>query len=369
MNINDIVADIKPVLENKVAFIEYCTTDDTRISTGWPSMDKALNGGLVDELYILGAETSTGKSALMLNLAENIAKQGINVLYFTLEMSVKELIVRGVSQMSFIAHGSDTSCKKYTTADILYWSYDESIHDFVKIPYVSYADYIDDFFNTYGDHLYIVDPSLDGYTVKNIADIAQKFQDQHRREKLVIFVDYLQIINSDKDDRSQTDRKTKMDVVVKTLKILSSQLGIPVFAASSIGRSSYNERVTTSSFKESGDTEYTGGILIGWNWVDILNASDDDLKTIKERCNNLGYRKMEFDILKYRNSNRDHTVRLVYFPAHNHIIDEEDWNPDFSHENPFENWADKKPDDGKLKNNPDSTSTQTSNPISKRKFR
>ena len=125
-----------------------------------------------------------------------------------------------------------------------------------------------------------------------------------------------------------------------------------------------------SSVKESGDTEYTGGILIGWNWVDILNDSDrDDLKTIKDRCNSLGYRRMEFDILKYRNSSRDHSVRLVYFPAYNHIVDEEDWNPDFSHDNPFENWDHKKPDNSNAKKNPDSESVESANPIQKRKFK
>ncbi len=77
---------------------------------------------------------------------------------------------------------------------------------------------------------------------------------------------------------------------------------------------------------------------------------------------------MEFEILKYRNSNRDHTVRLIYFPAYNHIIDEEEWNPDFSRENPFENWDDKIPDDDKPKKNPVSASAQSSTLIQKRKY-
>ena len=81
---------------------------------------------------------------------------------------------------------------------------------------------------------------------------------------LLVFVDYLQILSADSSDSSQNDRKTKTDVAVTTLKRLASQIGMPVFTVSSVGRDKYNQKATTAAFKESGDTEYTGGVLIGW---------------------------------------------------------------------------------------------------------
>ncbi|GHT93103.1 hypothetical protein FACS1894122_07820 [Alphaproteobacteria bacterium] len=58
------------------------------ISTGFPRLDEFLNGGLYEGLYILGAISSAGKTAFVLQMADEIAKGGGDVLYFSLEMSM-----------------------------------------------------------------------------------------------------------------------------------------------------------------------------------------------------------------------------------------------------------------------------------------
>lgn len=50
-----------------------CCECPSRISTGYKKLDILLSGGLTNELYVLGAETSTGKSAISLTIAHNIA--------------------------------------------------------------------------------------------------------------------------------------------------------------------------------------------------------------------------------------------------------------------------------------------------------
>lgn len=339
IDVKKYVENMRPVGSSKDCFIDSCKSTSPRISTGWLSLDKALNGGLANELYIMAAETSTGKSAFMMSLAQNIARQGVNVLYFSLEMGSDEFIARAISSLSFVANTKDKSKNKVTAADVLYWSYDEQLNTFKKLSYDVYSEYSNEYFEAYGQNLYIIEAGLNGLCAKDMANVAALFKKSHPNEQIVVFVDYLQIIKADPDDRAQSDRKTKTDIAVTTLKSLASQIGMPVLTVSSISRTNYNDKISTASFKESGDTEYTGGVLIGWNWYGVTDVSDKDkVDTEKKACAERGYRKMVFDVLKYRNSQRDQGVKLVYFPAYNYFVDSNDWHADYDNENPFDNW-------------------------------
>ena len=70
-----VLPNIQPIVSSMDVFIRSCTTDSKpRISTGIWEFDRILNGGLSDEFYIMGAETSTGKSAFLMFIAQKIAE-------------------------------------------------------------------------------------------------------------------------------------------------------------------------------------------------------------------------------------------------------------------------------------------------------
>ena len=322
--IKNSVTALKPMGDYAAAFETECQSFRQRISTGIKGLDIALNGGLADELYIMGAETSTGKSAFIMSLAQHIAASGINVLYFALEMGKAEFVARGISSISYEQHLQDSSNLKIKASDVLYWDYDQRMKDFVRIPYNSYAKYAVEYFKRYGDHLFILEAGINGYVVKDIANIAAEFKKQ-TNQPVVVFVDYLQLIKADPADRSQSDRKTKTDVSVTTLKALASQVGMPVFTISSVGRTSYNGKVALSSMKESGDTEYTGGVMLGWNWVGVTTTDkDDEREAEKAACRQRGYRRMNLEVLKYRNAERDNSLDLIYYPAYSYFAGPDD---------------------------------------------
>ena len=85
----------------------------TGISTGYAELDKLLSGLQPSELIILAARPSQGKTALALNLAENIAiRGGQPVAVFSLEMSKESLLQRLVASVAQIdAH-------KFPTGDL-----------------------------------------------------------------------------------------------------------------------------------------------------------------------------------------------------------------------------------------------------------
>jgi archaellum biogenesis ATPase FlaH len=70
-----------------------------QISTGWPSLDRKLFGGMNrGELNIFAGASGAGKSLFLANLAVNWALQGLNVIYLTLELS-EELVSMRVDSM------------------------------------------------------------------------------------------------------------------------------------------------------------------------------------------------------------------------------------------------------------------------------
>ena len=60
------------------------------IPTGFSNLDKILEGGLYEGLYIVGAISSLGKTTLITQIADQIAEAGEDVLIFSLEMARSE---------------------------------------------------------------------------------------------------------------------------------------------------------------------------------------------------------------------------------------------------------------------------------------
>lgn len=309
-----------PMSDYQAEFEKFCNDHRVRISTGYNNIDRLLDGGLINELYILAAETSTGKSAFMMSIAQHLAENGIDVLYFSLEMGRMEFVARGISSISFYKDSLDKNGRRFTAGNILNWTFDNRAKKFTRIPFSSYKEYSDMYFQKYGQHLHIIEAGINGLTVNDIANTAALYKKRLEGKPLVVFVDYLQIICADKDDRSQADRKTKTDNSVRVLKSLASQVGMPVFTVSSVSKQKYGEGVMVGSFKESGDIDYTGGVLFGWDWLGVTdeknqNSRQKAVQNSKER----GYRNMRLSILKNRNSERDVSCLFEYYPAYNYF--------------------------------------------------
>jgi archaellum biogenesis ATPase FlaH len=75
-----------------------------QISTGWPSMDRRLFGGMNrGELNIFAGGSGAGKSLFLANLGVNWALQGLNVVYLTLELSEALVSMRIDSMLTGIS--------------------------------------------------------------------------------------------------------------------------------------------------------------------------------------------------------------------------------------------------------------------------
>lgn len=269
--------------------------------TGFPGLDAALDGGLYDGLYVIGAISSLGKTAFCMQIADQLAEQGRDVLVFTLEMSAFELMARSISRETFLADRSRGKRLAKTVRGVLdgrrYPRYgpDERAHlDAARRRYAAYAGHI--WFRE-GDH----ETGMDEIR----REVRRHITETGARP--VVLLDYLQIVAP--ADVHFTD-KQNLDRTVCALKKLSRQEELTILAVSSFNRENYNAEATMAAFKESGGIDYSADVLLG---LQARGAGGRSFNIDEEKRKDP--RELELKILKNRTASLGEPVPLRYYPA------------------------------------------------------
>lgn len=292
--------------------------DGQAIATGFENLDTFFDGGLYPGLYFIGANSSLGKTALTMQIADNIAQSGYGVLVFSLEMSRNELIARSLSRMSLLKSMSKKGTTKYakTTRGVLLGRYNNVESEILTQALKEYSDF--------GHNLHI----SEGVGNIGITQIKNKILEyiQHKGTPPVVVIDYIQILAP--FDMHMTD-KQNTDKNVLELKRLSRDFQIPVIGISSFNRENYKTPVSMASFKESGAIEYSSDVLLGaqyygWDYkkgekeparLERLN----DIREINDAAAKEGKsQKIQVKILKNRNGARG-SVFFDYYPMFNYF--------------------------------------------------
>lgn len=303
-----------------VSFLEEIARnrEGRAISTGFTNLDKLFDGGLYPGLYIVGANSSTGKTTFTLQIADNIAKSGKGVLVFSLEMSRNELIAKTLSRMSLVKSMKLYQTKKYakTTRGVLLGKYNEIENTLISEAIREYAEW--------GEPLHITE----GIGNVGIEHIKKKIEEyiKEKNEPPVIVIDYLQILAP--YDMKMTD-KQNVDKNIIELKRMSRDYQIPVIGISSFNRENYKTPVSMSSFKESGAIEYSSDVLIGlqyfgWDYQEKEKEGDRLLRLhlLSEEMSKAASKgepqHIQLKILKNRNGRRG-SVLFNFYPMFNYF--------------------------------------------------
>ena len=246
------------------------------VSTGFENLDEILDGGFYPGLYIIGAISSLGKTTFALQVADNAAKKGQDVLVFSLEMGKQELIAKSISRLSFQkckSWGSDLDFAT-TTRNLMNGKSLNSKErvDFLNECIKGYSEYAGRIFY----HIGIGDIGVE--KIKSV--IARHIRITGR--KPLVIIDYLQIIAP--FDMRATD-KQNTDKAVVELKRASRDYDVSIFAISSFNRENYTSPVNIASFKESGAIEYTSDVLMALQFkgMDYLKKEDGKYEDEKSR--------------------------------------------------------------------------------------
>jgi len=209
----------------------------TGISTGYMELDKLLSGFQPSELLILAARPSQGKTALALNIAENISiRAGSPVAFFSLEMSKESLLQRLVASVAQIdahkfrtGHLSREDWRKMT----------EALGQISSAPL-----WIDDAGST------------------SVLEIGAKARRLKRDKGLaMVVVDYLQLITG----RGRfNNRQEEVSSISRGLKGLAKELQIPVLVLSQLTRAPEREErgPQLSDLRESGAIEQDADVVM-----------------------------------------------------------------------------------------------------------
>lgn len=208
------------------------------VGTGFVDLDNKLAGMQESNLLILAARPGTGKTAMVLNIAQHITvREKVPVGFFSLEMSKEELVDRLlVSQADIDAWRLKTG--KLSDDDFTRLS--EAMGELAEAPL-----YIDD---------------TPGLNILEMRTKARRLQIEHGVKLLI--VDYLQLADS---GRRFDNRVQEVSIISQSLKNLARELKIPVLACSQLSRAveARGSKVPElSDLRESGSIEQDADVVM-----------------------------------------------------------------------------------------------------------
>lgn len=275
------------------------------ISTGFHELDRKIGGGLYNGLYVIGAGSSIGKTTFSQQIADYISSVGKKVLFFTLEMSKKEMISKTIVRELFIQGGSTLGSRELLNGDMQKRDWENMLNRNDTISKIlNNIFYLEGNFNT---------------TIQDIINTSKEFKNIHG-ESPVIFIDYLQVIfpiDPRIPDKQNVDRN------IAELKRLSRDLDTPVIAISSVNRQNYLNYIDFSSFKESGSIEYGADVVLGLQLnaiheiANLRESQANEKRRIYNEAKSQIPREVELVILKNRYGISTGTQNYEYRPKFN----------------------------------------------------
>ena len=209
----------------------------TGIATGYIGLDRMTSGLHADELIILAARPSVGKTAFVLNIAKNVAVNlNETVAIFSLEMGAESLVERIICSHASINAGH---LKTGKLTDEEYTQYFVATGVLAEAPI-----YIDD---------------TPGIRVSEIRAKCRRLKQERNNLGLVV-IDYLQLI----EGNGKESRQQEVSEISRNLKKLAKELKVPVIALSQLSRGveqRQDKRPIMSDIRESGSIEQDADIV------------------------------------------------------------------------------------------------------------
>lgn len=221
------------------------------IPTNYVDLDQVISGLGRGELIILAGRPSMGKSALALNIIENLAERGRGSLFFSLEMSTE--IVQQRSYARYAQINLDALRNGRINAE--------------EKQRISSAE----------KRLSELPIALDDTGSLTITQVMAKAKAHKIRFGLdLIVVDYLQLMSGVGSSREQ-----EVSSISKGLKNLAKDLNVPVLALAQLNRGVENrvdKQPTLSDLRESGAIEQDADVVMFIYRDEVYNKAPDNPK-------------------------------------------------------------------------------------------
>lgn len=232
----------------------------TGLPSGFKDLDKITCGFQASDLILIAARPSMGKTAFVLNIAQNVAiREKQSVAIFSLEMSKGQLVQR------MLCAEAPIDASRLSKGDL-------EDNDWQKL--IGAADRLA------GAPIFIDDTS--GITVLEMRAKARRLKAEHGLSLLII--DYLQLMQGDSKGHHGENRQQEISEISRSLKGLARELNVPVIALSQLSRGPETRQVKKpmlSDLRESGSLEQDADIVAFLYRDDYYNP-DTERKNITE---------------------------------------------------------------------------------------
>ncbi len=213
----------------------------TGIPTHLHDLDKMINGLNKSNLMIIAGRPAMGKTALALNIAENLCfKNKLPVGIFSLEMSAEQLLHR------VICSQSEVESDKLVTGSL-------NGSEFQRV--VACV-------NGMQKHTMIIDDQP-GLKISDLRARARRMKEAYDIQVLII--DYLQLISGNNTSKSGDNRQAEISEISRMLKNLARELNIPIICPSQLSRKveeRAGHRPMLSDLRESGSIEQDADLVL-----------------------------------------------------------------------------------------------------------
>ncbi|MHB1312525.1 MAG: replicative DNA helicase [Gemmatimonadaceae bacterium] len=212
--------------------------DITGVTSGFPDLDKMTLGFQRSDLIIIAARPSMGKTAFVLNIAQNAAiERNVPVAVFSLEMSREQLLLR------MLASEGRVDAQRIRSGKL---TPDDDAQLARAAGFLGNAPiWVDD------------SPGLSVYDIRSRARRLKASADVG-----LIIVDYLQLISSAAGVENRTQ---EISQISRALKMLAKEIDTPVIALSQLSRSveqRTDKRPLLSDLRESGSIEQDADVVM-----------------------------------------------------------------------------------------------------------
>jgi replicative DNA helicase len=217
------------------------TSDVTGTATGFADLDRKTSGLHPGDLVIIAGRPSMGKTALAINIAENVAMDSkLPVAIFSMEMGATQLVMRMIGSVGKL-NQQDLRTGKLQDDD---WGrLTQALGKLNDAP------------------IYI-----DESAALSSLELRARSRRLHRQNNGLglIVVDYLQLMSSNVGKASE-NRATEISEISRSLKALAKELQVPVVALSQLNRSleqRTDKRPVMSDLRESGAIEQDADLIL-----------------------------------------------------------------------------------------------------------
>ncbi|SET24826.1 primary replicative DNA helicase [Oceanobacillus limi] len=279
--IKDVLIDVYDNIEQ----LHHNDGEVTGIPTGYRDLDHITSGFQRNDLIIIAARPSVGKTAFALNIAQNVAvKTDENVAIFSLEMGADQLV-----QRMLCAEGN-IDAQRLRTGSL-------QADDWSKLTMAmgslsNAGVYIDD---------------TPGIRVNEIRSKCRRLKQEHGLG--MILIDYLQLIQG--SGKPGENRQQEVSEISRALKGLARELNVPLIALSQLSRGveqRQDKRPMMSDLRESGSIEQDADI-VGFLYRDDYYDQESEKQNI-----------IEIILAKQRNGPVG-TVELAFVKEYNKFVD------------------------------------------------